>query len=248
MKKHLPNFITCLNLLCGCLAIVSIFHKALDLAVYLIAAAAVFDFLDGAVARLLHVKSEIGKQLDSLADMVTFGVVPGFLMYQMITTSIFETYGMLVNSDIKWNLAYISMLLPIFSAIRLAKFNIDIRQTESFIGVPTPANTIFIASFPLILIFQPDSFLASYLHQLSFLIITTIVCSFLLVAELPLFSLKFKNLGWKGNEIRFIFIALSLLFLVLFKFTGIAFLIILYVVLSFLNNQLKNKKSNEIQS
>ncbi len=248
MKKHIPNFITCLNLVCGCLAIVSIFHKALDMAAYLIAAAAVLDFLDGAVARLLHVKSEIGKQLDSLADMVTFGVAPGFIMYQLLTTSIFETYGMLANSDFKWNLAYISLLIPVFSAIRLAKFNIDTRQTESFIGVPVPANTIFIAAFPLILIFQPESFLAPALHRLTFLIPTTLICSLMMVAELPLFSLKFKNLGWKGNEIRFIFLLLSAVFLAVFKFTGIALLIILYVVLSFLNNLIKSKKSNEIQS
>lgn len=248
MKKHLPNFITCLNLLCGCLAIISTFHKALDVAAYLVGIAAVLDFLDGAVARLLHVKSEIGKQLDSLADMVTFGVVPGFIMYQMLTTAIFESYGMLANSDPKWNLAFIALIIPIFSALRLAKFNIDTRQTESFIGVPTPANTLLIAAFPLILIFQPDSFLAVYLHRVPVLIGISIICSLLLVAELPLFSLKFKHLNWKGNEIRFLFLSLAAIFLLIFKFSGIVLAIVLYVILSFFNNRFLQPKSHEVQS
>jgi CDP-diacylglycerol--serine O-phosphatidyltransferase len=240
VKKHIPKFITCLNLVCGCLAIVSIFHKALDMAAYLVALAAVFDFLDGAVARLLHVKSEIGKQLDSLADMVTFGVVPGFILYQMITTSIFETYGMLVNSDWKWNLAFIGLLIPVFSALRLAKFNIDVRQSESFIGMPTPANTILIASLPLILIFEPDSFLAIYLHNLYVLISLTVVCSLLLVSEIPLFSLKFKNFGWSDNQIRFTFLILALALLLFFKYSGLPLVIFLYVALSLIK-QLTNK-------
>lgn len=248
MKKHLPNFITCLNLLCGCLAIISTFHKALDVAAYLVALAAVLDFLDGAVARLLHVKSEIGKQLDSLADMVTFGVVPGFIMYQMLTTSIFESYGMLANSDPKWNLAYIALVIPIFSALRLAKFNIDTRQTESFIGVPTPANTLLIAALPLILTFQADSFLAVYLHRIPVLIGISIICSLLLVAELPLFALKFKHLKWRGNEIRFLFLGLSAISLLIFKFSGIVISIVLYVILSFFNNRFLQPKSNEVQS
>ena len=239
MKKHIPNFITCLNLVCGCLALVAVFHKALDVAAYLIAAAAIFDFLDGAVARLLHVKSEMGKQLDSLADMVTFGVVPGFILYQMITTAIYETYGMLPNSDIKWNVAYIALLVPVFSALRLAKFNIDTRQTDSFIGVPTPANTILIAALPLILIYEPDSFLAKPLHSLGVLVILSIVCSLLMVSEIPLLSLKFKNLSGKENKIRFIFLALALILLVVFKFTGLPLVIILYVALSILQSLFK---------
>lgn len=235
VKKHIPNFITCLNLVCGCLALVAVFHKALDVAAYLTAAAMVFDFLDGAVARLLHVKSELGKQLDSLADMVTFGVVPGFVLYQMITTSIFETYGMIPNSDIKWNLAYIGLLVPVFSALRLAKFNIDTRQSDSFIGLPTPANALLIAALPLILIYEPASFLAKPLHNLSLLFVISIVCSLLLVSEIPLIALKFKNLSWKDNKVRFIFLLLSLLLLVLFKFSGLPLVIILYVALSLLN-------------
>ena len=239
MKKHIPNFITCLNLVCGCLAITSIFHKALDMAAYLIAIAAVLDFLDGAVARLLHVKSEIGKQLDSLADMVTFGVAPGFIMYQLLTTSIYEKYGMLQPSDATWYIAYVSLLIPVFSAVRLAKFNVDTRQSESFIGVPTPANTILIASFPLILIFQPESFLAPWLHHTNVLIAITIVASLLMVAEIPLFSLKFKSLAWADNKIRFVFLAVSLLLLLTLKFVALPMIIILYVVLSLLNNTTK---------
>ncbi len=241
MKKQIPNFITCLNLICGCLALVSVFHKALDMAAYLLAAAAIFDFLDGAVARILHVKSELGKQLDSLADMVTFGVVPGFIMYQLITTSVFETYGMLNNSDIKWNIAYFGLMIPVFSALRLAKFNIDTRQSESFIGVPVPANTILIASLPLILIYQPGSFLAAPLHRLPVLICITIVSSFLMVSEIPLFSLKFKNFSWNENKIRFVFLALSLVFLVLFQYSGLPLIILLYVLLSVLTKFVFNR-------
>ncbi len=220
----------------------SIFHKALDVAAYLVGAAAIFDFLDGAVARILHVKSEIGKQLDSLADMVTFGVVPGFVMYQLLTTSIFETYGLLLTSDPKWNLAFIGLLIPVFSALRLAKFNIDTRQTDSFIGVPTPANTIFISSLPLLLIFQPDSFFAVYLHNLYVLIAITGVCCLLMVSEIPLFSLKFKNLSWKDNKLRFLFLLSALLLIVFFTFTGLPLVIILYVALSAIQSILQ--KSN----
>jgi CDP-diacylglycerol--serine O-phosphatidyltransferase len=237
VKKHIPNFITCLNLLCGCFALVSIFHKALDVAAYLIGAAAIFDFLDGAVARMLHVKSEIGKQLDSLADMVTFGVVPGFILYQMLTTSIFETFGMLNTSDMKWNIAFVSFLIPVFSALRLAKFNIDERQTDSFIGLPTPANTILIASLPLILIFQADSFLAVYLHNMYFLITLIFVCSFLMVSEIPLFSLKFKNFTWRENKLRFLFLHCALILLLGFSYTGLPLVILLYVILSAIQNQ-----------
>jgi CDP-diacylglycerol--serine O-phosphatidyltransferase len=155
----------------------------------------------------------------------------------MLTTSIFETFGMLNTSDMKWNIAFVSFLIPVFSALRLAKFNIDERQTDSFIGLPTPANTILIASLPLILIFQADSFLAVYLHNMYFLITLIFVCSFLMVSEIPLFSLKFKNFTWRENKLRFLFLHCALILLLGFSYTGLPLVILLYVILSAIQNQ-----------
>lgn len=292
IRKNIPNAITCGNLLCGCLAITSAFNGNLIWAAYLVGIAAVLDFLDGFVARLLKVHSEIGKQLDSLADMVTFGVVPGVIMFHLLNYGLFihalsRAKGVhiteIVNNSggeellskleyLSW-LPYIAFLIPIFSALRLAKFNIDTRQSDSFIGVPTPANTILIASFPLILgagnydlksffmLFTTvpgiGEYAAAGLSQGSlplvsaillnpwFLIGITILMSFLLVAELPLFALKFKHFKWKGNEIRFIFLILSAVLLILFKFVAIPFIIFLYVILSVINNIGKKKKEQD---
>jgi len=241
IKKHIPNAITCCNLLCGCIAIIQTFEGNLVLASYLVGLAAIFDFLDGFAARALKVTSLIGKDLDSLADMVTFGAVPGFVMHKMLEI------GYLVNHrdydiivQIQW-LTYIPILIPIFSAIRLAKFNNDTRQTDSFIGVPTPANAILICSIPLIVNWDTHFDLKHcevihfLIHPYS-LIVISIVMSFLMVAELPLFSLKFKSFGWKGNEIRFIFLTLSVLGLILFQFLGLGIAIVLYIGLSVVNN------------
>lgn len=253
IKRNIPNAITCGNLLCGCLAIVCAFNGNLIWASYLVGIAAVLDFLDGFAARMLKVHSEIGKQLDSLADMVTFGVVPGVIMFKLIfqslnreayRISLDDLYSSTGNHETPY-LIFIAFLITVFSALRLAKFNIDTRQTDSFIGVPTPANTILIASFPLILGFHGEAYpwLESIILNKYFLLGITILMSFLLVAELPLFALKFKHFKWKGNEIRFIFLGLSLLLLILFQFVGIPFIIFLYVILSVINNT--GKKKNE---
>ena len=201
---------------------------------FLIGAAAIFDFLDGFAARLLKVHSEIGKQLDSLADMVTFGVLPGMILFNLIQPT-------LRANELPSQLAFITFLIPVFSALRLAKFNIDTRQSDSFIGVPTPANSILIGSLPLILKYNP-SFECLILNPY-FLIITTIIMSYLLVAELPLFALKFKNFTWADNKIRYIFLVLSLILLFAFQFTGIPFTILLYIVLSVINNLQKRKNA-----
>ena len=252
IRKNIPNAITCGNLLCGCLAIMAAFNGKLIVAAYLVGIAAVLDFLDGFVARLLKVHSEIGKQLDSLADMVTFGVVPGFIAYKLLWFS-----SLLYHLS-----SYITLfafVIPVFSAIRLAKFNIDTRQTDSFIGVPTPANTILWASFPLILGASLNGYvvavyrsypasppqLAGILLNPYFLIGLTLLMSFLLIAELPLFALKFKHFKWKGNEIRFVFLILSVVLLILFKFVAIPFIIFLYVILSVINNIGKKKKEQD---
>ncbi|MBK6523568.1 MAG: CDP-alcohol phosphatidyltransferase family protein [Sphingobacteriaceae bacterium] len=241
IKKHIPNAITCCNLLCGCIAIIQVFEGNLVLAAYLVGLAAIFDFLDGFAARALKVTSVIGKDLDSLADMVTFGAVPGFVMHKMLEIGYLvnhRDYDLIVQNQ--W-LTYIPILIPIFSAIRLAKFNNDTRQTDSFIGVPTPANAILICSIPLIVNWDTHFDLkhCEVIHFLIHpyaLIFISVLMSILMVVELPLFSLKFKSFGWKGNEIRYVFIALSILGLILFQFLGLGIAIVLYVGLSMVNN------------
>lgn len=226
IKKHIPNAITCGNLICGCIAIVQIFEGNLIIASYLVGLAAVLDFFDGFAARLLKVSSPIGKDLDSLADMITFGVVPGILLFKLIGISVAISNQEFSYTNSK--LAYIAFLIPVFSALRLAKFNNDTRQTDLFIGLPTPANAMVICSLPLILKANPEiNLLNPYL-----LIPTTVVLSFLLIAELPLFALKFKHFKWAQNEIKFIFLIASLLLLLVFKFIAIPLIIILYLLMS----------------
>ncbi len=239
IKKHIPNAITCCNLLCGCLAIVQAFEGNLVYTAYLVGLAAIFDFFDGFAARMLKVSSAIGKDLDSLADMVTFGVVPGLVMFQLLKTSLItgnEDFQVFKNNSF---LVYLPFIIIIFSALRLAKFNNDTRQTESFIGLNTPANSMVICSLPLIINQHPEigTLLNPYV-----LCVLSVVLSLVLVSEIPMFSLKFKHFKWKGNEIRFIFLALSLLMLITLQFLGIPLIIILYVLLSLLTNYLAKRK------
>lgn len=239
IKRNIPNAITCGNLLCGCLAIVKAFEGNLIWAAYLVGIAAVLDFFDGFVARLLKVSSPIGKDLDSLADMVTFGVVPGFVMFKLLFIS-----SLFMTSNPIWNyIPYLGLIIPIFSGIRLAKFNNDIRQTESFIGVNTPANSILICSLPLIIGGNYQSPSAVFILNPFLLIALTVVMSALLVSEIPIFSFKFKSFGWKGNEIRFTFLLLSLLLLSTLHFVGIPLIIVLYIAMSVLNNLLNKRGS-----
>ncbi|MBL7888935.1 MAG: CDP-alcohol phosphatidyltransferase family protein [Bacteroidia bacterium] len=254
IKKHIPNAITCGNLFCGCLAIVSAFNGNLIASAYLVGIAAVLDFFDGFAARILKVSGELGKQLDSLADMVTFGVVPGVVMFQLVGQA---WWGMNIHDstfDPELNthltkyypyIAFIPFLITIFSALRLAKFNIDTRQTTSFIGVPTPANSILICSLPLIQAFQSTLFgfdFNTIITNVHFLLGLSILMSYLLVAELPLFALKFKNFGWADNKLRFSFLIISVLLLALLQFIAIPFIIFLYIVLSVINNMYTKNK------
>jgi len=239
IKRNIPNAITCGNLLCGCLALVKAFEGDLVWAAYLVGIAAVLDFFDGFAARLLKVSSAIGKDLDSLADMVTFGVVPGFVMFKLLLISI-----LFMTNDAIWNyVPYLAFIIPIFSCIRLAKFNNDKRQTESFIGVNTPANSILICSLPLIIGGNYQSPSAVFILNPYSLIALTVVMSALLVSEIPIFSFKFKSFGWKGNEIRFTFLLLSLLLLITLHFIGIPLIIVLYIVMSVINNFLTKNKA-----
>ncbi len=245
IKKQIPNTITLLNLVCGCLAIISTFHKTFELTATLVILAAVLDFFDGFAARLLKVNSEMGKQLDSLADMVTFGVVPGFVMYQLIIFDIGSSSAYIGPNEPIWSLAYIALAIPVFSAYRLAKFNIDTRQSDSFIGLPTPANALFICFLPMLMI--PDgNAIADFLLKPYVLVAICIIQSYLMIAEIPLIALKFKKFSFAGNEWRYVLIVLGFILLVLLKQKAVPLIIILYVILSLLQNNLSkpNLSSN----
>jgi len=235
IKQHIPNTFTLLNLLSGCIAIVFAFDGQLIAASWLIGIAAAFDFFDGFIARLLKVSSPLGKELDSLADVVSFGVVPGVIMYKLILRSsnvpLIEVFEINI-------VPFIAFLIPMFSALRLAKFNNDERQTDVFIGLPTPANALLIASFPLLLIQKSTlagidiSSFQSLFYSNVFLIALTILLSYMLIAEIPLLSLKFKTYSWPENKIRYIFLGISCILLILLYYSAIPIIIILYITLS----------------
>ena len=224
MKKHIPNAVTCLNLFSGCVGIVFAFNGDLKSAGYAIFIAAIFDFLDGMLARLLKAYSEIGKQLDSLADVISFGLLPAIIIYQLFL----EAPQL---ADVSPYLNYSAFLIAIFSALRLAKFNIDERQTENFIGLPTPANAMLIASLPFI-VAGNNTFLTDFIHNPYFLLIFSLGMSLLLVAEIPLFSLKFKSLGLKENIFRYILVLASLILIIIAQFAAIPVIIFGYIILS----------------
>ncbi len=221
--RHLPNALTCCNLLCGCLGIIAVWHGPADNAVWYVITACVFDFFDGFAARALNVSSPIGKELDSLADMVSFGVLPSLVMYRMIDTL----------SSSEW-LPYAAFSLAVFSALRLAKFNVDETQKDSFIGLPTPANALFITS----LVYLPSPW-DTFISQDFALIAITAVFSFLLVAPVELFALKFKSMAWKDNQLKFTFIAFSVLLLGIWQLAALPFVILTYVALSLLKAWLR---------
>ncbi len=246
IKKHIPNAITCCNLICGCLAIVEVLQGNLEYASFLVGLAAVFDFFDGFAARMLRVTSPIGKDLDSLADMVTFGVVPGMMMYKLLAQSlqVASSSAALAGSQPAWQtyLPFLAFSIIVFSALRLAKFNNDTRQTTSFVGLPTPANAILIGSFPLILQHSPSLSIQTVILNPFVLLFLSVGLSYLLVAEIPLFALKFRNFSWNGNRTRYTFLLASALLLVLFRFTGIPLIILLYVLMSINSNYFAKRK------
>lgn len=229
IKKHIPNAITCCNLLCGCAATGFAFGCEFDAAFFLIILGAIFDFFDGFAARLLHVSSPIGKELDSLADVITFGFAPAAITFMLIDVPI---------DVMQWKIvSFAAFLIAAFSALRLAKFNIDERQTYGFIGLPTPANALFWGSLGILLpaINYPDWFTFEILVPL--LLLGVFISCWLLVSEVPMFALKFKNYGWRGNELRYSFIAVSALLLAVLGLGGFSAVIVLYVVLSVLTQR-----------
>ncbi|MCF0073138.1 CDP-diacylglycerol--serine O-phosphatidyltransferase [Dyadobacter sp. CY261] len=233
IRRNIPNALTCGNLLCGCIGVVEAFHNNLLLSCLLIGVALVFDFLDGFIARLLKVTSPIGRDLDSLADVVTFGVLPSIIVYQMLMQSIPDLFGI-------WK-AYPAFIIAIFSAIRLAKFNNDPRQSDSFIGVPTPANAMLMASLPWIVHIEGGVWKDIIINTNNLLILSAVM-SYALVMELPLIALKFKSFGWKGNEARFILIGLTVVLLATLKVLAIPAILILYILLS-LGDNIRKKRA-----
>lgn len=223
----IPNIITCLNVVCGSLAIVFAFQGELHIAAYFIFGGAFFDFFDGFFARLLKSYSLIGKELDSLADVITFGVAPSAIVY-MILKDLSECPCL--------NIGYFAFIITVFSALRLAKFNIDTRQSDSFIGLPTPANAIFFASIALLIKYFPENNIVLFIQNAYVILALVVVFSFLLISEVPIFSLKFKSFSFAKNKIRYIFIAISVILLIILQLIAIPLIILIYILMSVIIN------------
>ncbi len=223
IKKHIPNALTCCNLLFGCLAVIEIFNGELTHVIYFTVLSGLADFLDGFAARLLHVQSAIGKDLDSLADLVSFGLVPSLVMFRLIEANTTTEY-----------LPYVALSIAIFSALRLAKFNNDSRQSDSFIGVPTPASALFFCPLPMAMKLE----YLSWLQNPYSLAILAVLMSLLMISELKLIALKFKGYGWRGNEPRYLIIVLSIAAFATFQWVALPFIILLYLLTSIFTNLL----------
>jgi len=235
-KQHIPNTFTTLNLISGLVAITLIVSGNLTMAAFLVFVSALFDLLDGLFARLLDARSELGRQLDSLADLVSFGVVPGLLMFQLISAGCEGSCNILERLNIT---PYFALLIPVCAAFRLAKFNIDLRQEKNFIGLPTPANAIFFASIPLILLLPwghltviPSGFFTELFSNTRILAILAVAISYLMISDFRMFSLKFKNMSWKANKPRYLLLILILPLLMLFGFSAIPLIILASFLLS----------------
>lgn len=249
MKKHIPNTLTCCNLISGCIATYFAFQSNYSIAFAFIIIGAVFDFFDGFAARLLHVSSPVGKELDSLADDITFGFAPSAIVFSL-TSGLLQQVELtqcelgvdsLTCYSVAYYLPYLAFLMAAFSALRLAKFNLDERQTTSFIGLPTPANALFWAALSVSLTgtsFTNDS---TRLIVAIALLVGVLISCWLLVAEIPMFALKFKHFGIHGNELRYGFILLSILLLIILGWAGFSAIIILYILTSIADNAFGTK-------
>jgi CDP-diacylglycerol--serine O-phosphatidyltransferase len=242
IKKHIPNLLTLGNLFCGTIATILAVQGNFVSAALFVVLGIFFDFFDGFAARLLNVSGELGKQLDSLADMVTSGVVPGIIMFKMIIiNSEFHLNGTLNwtslnNKPSLISIGVLGLLLTLGACYRLAKFNIDTRQSDSFIGLPTPAMSLFVISLPLIQQYSEIEFAQNLIANNYFLIAITLILTYLMNAEIPLFSLKFKDYSFKNNVVKYLFLIASLILIITLKYISIPLIIILYVVLSVISN------------
>jgi CDP-diacylglycerol--serine O-phosphatidyltransferase len=234
IKKHIPNTITSCNLISGAIATTFAVGSNVKMALFFIILGAVFDFFDGMSARLLKVSSPIGKELDSLADDITFGLAPATIVFSQLGVIDYPSF----LEPFRSYLPYVAFIIAAFSALRLAKFNLDERQTMGFIGLPTPANALFWGS----LIMSAPSFIENNKYGVFILIALVFITSYMLVCELPMFALKFKHWGWKGNEVKYIFVGLSIIILsIMGILEGWWMVITLYLLIS-LGLYLKNKK------
>ncbi|WP_310594348.1 CDP-alcohol phosphatidyltransferase family protein [Flavobacterium sp.] len=228
IQKHIPNAITLMNLFCGCIAVVFALNNDFEMAFYWVSLGIFLDFFDGFFARLFQVSSPLGLQLDSLADMVTSGVVPGIVMYQLMgSSSSFPQWG--------WSMEpwpFLGFLITLGSCYRLANFNIDTRQTDSFIGLPTPANALFILSLPLVLQYSDSMLVLELLTNPWVLVLITLLSVYMLNAEIPLFSLKIKKFSFKENALQIRFFICSVVLITSFQYAGIPLVIVIYVLLS----------------
>ena len=222
IKKHIPNIITLLNLFCGCIAVVYVSETDFKKAFLFVALGIFLDFFDGFFARLFKVSSPLGLQLDSLADMITSGLVPGYVMFQMLKTNTISTEYF----------PFFGFIITLGACYRLANFNIDTRQTNSFIGLPTPANALFILSLPLISqSFHDDNF-SGLIYSEWILMAITLISAYIMNAEIPLFSLKIKSFNLKDNLLQIVFLTVSVVLIAFFQFLGVAIVILFYVLLS----------------
>jgi CDP-diacylglycerol---serine O-phosphatidyltransferase len=265
LTRSIPNLITSLNLLSGAIAIILSFEgrNNLSLAAYFIFIAAVFDFLDGFSARALKAYSKIGKELDSLADIVSFGIAPSMILYQLIKHNLqIKQFSFSIDA-FKILMVFSALLIAVFSALRLAKFNVDDRQKENFLGLATPACAMLIASIPLIAEFNPNNlvlfpsiskniyfflgllFLEGFVVRPVFLIPLIFILSALLVSELPMFSMKFKSYSFEDNKLKYSFICISFLLFITFQVLSIPIIFILYLTFSFFNHLLDKRLTNK---
>jgi CDP-diacylglycerol--serine O-phosphatidyltransferase len=227
IKKHIPNTITCCNLISGCISTYWAFCGNYEMALLFIIIGAVFDFFDGMSARLLGVSSPIGKELDSLADDITFGFAPSAIIFSYLCT--FHIHLLFVP--------FLAFVMAAFSALRLAKFNLDERQALGFIGLPTPANALFWGA----LIVGAGDWISTLPYAPYLILLGTFISCYLLIAEIPMFALKFKHWGWKGNEIKYIFILSCIPLLLLLRVSGIAIIIAWYILLSIITTKINPK-------
>lgn len=233
IKAQIPNLFTMLNLFCGCVALVMVSDYKFDFAFYFVSLGIFFDFFDGFFARKFNVSGPLGVQLDSLADMVTSGVVPGYTMFILLSKTIFD------GTSIGF-LAYLGFVITLGACFRLAKFNIDERQSDNFIGLPTPANCLFIMSIPFFLEVPSNGIIVGNNIKIA-LIVISFLSAYIMNAEIPLFSLKFKNFSFAKYKLQIFFLAFSVLLLIFLQILAVPMIIILYVLLSVINNLVKKK-------
>jgi CDP-diacylglycerol--serine O-phosphatidyltransferase len=239
IKKHIPNTITLFNLASGLLAIIAIFKGYYDEAFLFVCLGIFFDFWDGFFARKFKVSGELGLQLDSLADVVTSGVVPGLMIFKLLLDIQEDSTSVYYLTEEYYYMGfvpYLGFIITLASAYRLAKFNIDTRQTDSFIGLPTPANALFIMSIPMIQFAGTHEWLVNALFNPFVLLIISLVSAYMLNAEIPLFSLKIKDFSWDKNKLQVFFLTIAATLLLFLGFTALPIIILLYVVLSVINN------------